>query len=286
MQINQRLARLIDLVPYISSHQGIAISDLADRFGVTVNEIEKDLWLLYCCGLPGQTPLELMEFAFEDGYVYVRNADELKTPRTLTQIEIATLVMGLEILSNDGNQVASDLADRLRAKVAAQILIQPNSEIKFVKELNQAIQNSNIVNLKYRGVLREVIPFEIYVENQSTYLKAFCRNADARRTFKLERIDSLEVTAEKGIAPNEVVSAENKQTTSIKVHKDARRVREAFGLAQVHNHEKVISEVSFYSKEWLLREILGLGGSVELLDPAMRKELALKVAAGKNLYLG
>ena len=64
MPINKRLARLIDLVPYISEHQGVAISELANKFGVTAAEIEKDLWLLYMCGLPGQTPLELMEFEF------------------------------------------------------------------------------------------------------------------------------------------------------------------------------------------------------------------------------
>ena len=76
MAINPKLARLIDLVPFISKHQGIPIKDLADKFGVSVEEIEKDLWSLYCCGLPGQTPLELMEFSFEDGFVSVRNADE------------------------------------------------------------------------------------------------------------------------------------------------------------------------------------------------------------------
>ena len=286
MQINQRLARLIDLVPYISSHQGIAIVDLAKRFGVTVAEIEKDLWLLYCCGLPGQTPLELMEFAFEDGYVYVRNADELKAPRTLSQVEIATLVMGLEILSNEGNQVATNLAKRLREKVAAQILIQPSSEIKFVNEINKAIQKSLVLKIQYKGVAREVIPFEIYVERQATYLKAFCRKAKARRTFKLDRIETLEVTSETAMAPNDVASADNLQNTPVKVHRDARKVRESFGLTEANNYEKVINEVSFFSKDWLLREILGLGGSVELLDPVLRQELAQKAAAGKNLYLG
>ena len=59
MANNPRLARLIDLVPFITSHQGISISELAHKFGVSANEIEKDLWLLYMCGLPGQTPLEL-----------------------------------------------------------------------------------------------------------------------------------------------------------------------------------------------------------------------------------
>jgi proteasome accessory factor C len=72
MPNNSKLARLIDLVPFITSHQGISIVELSKKFGVTKEEIEKDLWLLYMCGLPGQTPLELMEFEFEDGFVTVR----------------------------------------------------------------------------------------------------------------------------------------------------------------------------------------------------------------------
>lgn len=286
MQINQRLARLIDLVPYISSHQGIAIADLAERFGVAVPEIEKDLWLLYCCGLPGQTPLELMEFAFEDGYVYVRNADELKSPRSFSQVEIATLVMGLEIIANEGNDLAKDLAARLRAKLAAQILIQPNLEVKFVKELNQAIQDNLLVEIQYKGVIREIIPFEVYSERQSTYLKAFCRKANARRTFKLDRIESLKLTGYKVIAPNDVSSLDKMRSTPIKVHREARRVRESFAISGPLNHEKVIGDLSYYSTEWLLREVMALGGSVELLEADLRQELVARATAGKNLYLG
>ena len=106
MASNPRLARLIDLVPFITSHQGVSIAELAKKFNVTINEIEKDLWLLYMCGLPGQTPLELMEFEFEDGYVTVRNAEELRAPRSLTQTELATLIIGLEILGERGSPEA------------------------------------------------------------------------------------------------------------------------------------------------------------------------------------
>ena len=286
MQSNQRLARLIDLVPYISSHQGIAIADLAKRFNVTVAEIEKDLWLLYCCGLPGQTPLELMEFAFEDGYVYVRNADELKEPRSLSQVELATLVMGLEIIASDGNETAQNLLKRLKTKLASKVAVHPSQSDKYILEIENAIQKNLIVNISYKGKVRAVIPYELYVENGFAYMKGYCQTVQARRTFKLERINSLEITDIKALIPNEVTSSNQKFSTSIRIHKDTRLVFEIFGLKMEDNHEKVMQEISFFSKEWLLSEALALGGGIELLDPELRAELAKRAQAGKNLYLG
>lgn len=286
MQGNQRLARLIDLVPYISSHQGIAIADLAKRFNVTVAEIEKDLWLLYCCGLPGQTPLELMEFAFEDGYVYVRNADELKQPRSLSQVELATLVMGLEIIASEGNETAKNLLERLRSKLATKVAVQPSHSDKFIVEIEKAIQKNLIIKISYKGKERNVIPHELYVENGFTYMKGYCQTAQARRTFKLDRIESLALTDVKALIPNNVSSSSEKFSTSIKILKDLRLVREILGLNIEENHEKVIQQISYYSREWLIGEALALGGSIELIDPELRAELAKRVQAGKNLYLG
>jgi proteasome accessory factor C len=52
-----RTARLLDLVPYLTTHQGIAISELAKTFNTTVKEIADDLNTLWMCGLPGYTPV-------------------------------------------------------------------------------------------------------------------------------------------------------------------------------------------------------------------------------------
>ena len=67
----ERTARLLDLVPYINSHQGIALKDLAAVFDVSNAQMINDLTTLWMCGLPGYTPLELMELDFESGYVNI-----------------------------------------------------------------------------------------------------------------------------------------------------------------------------------------------------------------------
>jgi proteasome accessory factor C len=276
MANNPRLARLIDLVPYISKHQGIEIAKLAEQFNVSIPELEKDLWLLYCCGLPGQTPLDLMEFDFEDGYVSVRNADELRNPRALTQTEIATVIVGLEIIATEGSEVAASLRERLTKLLDAKIAYTSSGVEKNYAELAQAIQKNLLCHITYQGKERKVLPLELYSEQQGSYLRAFCKSANALRTFKLDRIDKLEVTTLSELAPLATISNSGK-TTPISVLREARRVRELFGA---------LNSVQYFSEEWLIAEVLSLGGAVKVEDSELAQAISKRAEAGLALYLG
>ena len=275
MASNPRLARLIDLVPFITSHQGVSIAELAKKFGVSANEIEKDLWLLYMCGLPGQTPLELMEFEFEDGFVTVRNAEELKAPRSLTQIEIATLIIGLEILHERGSDAAKQLRDRLANMLRTEIRYEPSNSEKYTPEISSAIAANRLLMISYAGKERQIIPFEIYSEKNESYLRAYCKQAKAHRTFKISKIDTLEVLDKQELAPNVVPSDSVTHTTRIKVHRDSRLVKEMLGG---------LEEVHFFTKEWLFGAVAALGGAVELLDQGLRAEFLERIRGSEELY--
>ena len=60
----ERTSRALDLVPYLLEHQGISITELAEVFGVSENQINEDLILIHMCGLPGYTPLELIDMYY------------------------------------------------------------------------------------------------------------------------------------------------------------------------------------------------------------------------------
>jgi predicted DNA-binding transcriptional regulator YafY len=273
---NSRLARLFDLVPFIVKHQGIPIAELAEKFQISVEQLEKDLWLLYMCGLPGQTPLELMEFEFEDGYVSVRNADELKAPRSLTQIELASLVIGLEILISQGISGAEQLKNKLASKLSTEISYQPAKSDLYLPEIAQAIQQNKVLSITYNGKAREVIPFETYTEDRTSYLRAFCKSAEDRRTFKISKIESLKITDNQELAPNLVPSNETPKTTKIATHKEKRLVREALGNSE---------QIDYFSVEWLISETMALAGAVELEDPQLRAQILARVKASQSLYL-
>jgi predicted DNA-binding transcriptional regulator YafY len=273
---NSRLARLFDLVPFIVKHQGIPIAELAEKFQISVEQLEKDLWLLYMCGLPGQTPLELMEFEFEDGYVSVRNADELKSPRSLTQIELASLLIGLEILISQGISGAEQLKNKLASKLSTEISYQPAKSDLYLPEISQAIQQNKVLSIIYNGKAREVIPFETYTEDRTSYLRAFCKSAEDRRTFKISKIESLKITDNQELAPNLVPSNETPKTTKIATHKEKRLVREVLGNSE---------QIDYFSVEWLISETMAFAGAVELEDPQLRAQILARVKASQSLYL-
>ena len=77
-----RLARLLTMVPWLVNRQGIDLAEAADELGVSDEQLEADLQLLFVCGY-GQMPDELIEADWEGGRVFVGNADTIARPLRL-----------------------------------------------------------------------------------------------------------------------------------------------------------------------------------------------------------
>ena len=70
---------------------------MAKEFDVSQSQMVADLTTLWMCGLPGYTPLELMDLSFESGFVTIHNAETLAHPRTLSDEESIALLLGLDV---------------------------------------------------------------------------------------------------------------------------------------------------------------------------------------------
>jgi proteasome accessory factor C len=70
-----RLSRLLALVPYLVSRQGIPLAEAAAEFGISQAQLVKDLELLFVCGTPGHLPDDLIDVDWDDGNVFLSNAD-------------------------------------------------------------------------------------------------------------------------------------------------------------------------------------------------------------------
>ena len=53
MKAEEQVARMLRMVPYLSAHQGVAVTEVARVFGTTPNQVIRDLEVLQFCGLPG-----------------------------------------------------------------------------------------------------------------------------------------------------------------------------------------------------------------------------------------
>jgi len=275
----ERTARLLDLVPYINTHQGIALKDLASVFEVSNAQMVNDLTTLWMCGLPGYTPLELMDLDFESGYVNISNAPTLAKPRSVTFDEGVALILGLDLLRASIPTDRSDLLekiDSLSARLSS--IINLNSTFSVIAPINQgvsaaideALASRSSLEIEYHSMYRDeitqrtIFPIEIIEVEGQQYLSSYCYSATDFRQFKLDRIQKAIVTQESKTIPEDATDTQ-RINSRLKVLKPTREIAERFSRQDL----KAGSEFDFqtYSQQWLERSILSSGDGVALLTP-------------------
>ena len=84
MTSQAQVRRLLSLVPYLREHDGAAMADVAEAFGITVKTLRDDLNVLWMCGMPGLTPGDLIDIDMDavdgEGVIHLSNADYLTRP--------------------------------------------------------------------------------------------------------------------------------------------------------------------------------------------------------------
>ena len=274
-----RTARLLDLVPYLTTHQGIAISELAKTFNTTVKEITDDLNTLWMCGLPGYTPLELIDLEFESGFVSIRNAETLAAPRALDRAEALSIYMGLDLLraelGSSNSSLASEISN-LQEQLRSQLISAPQVQIEasLASELRalilRAIRRRGWLEITYHSAAndqvtkRQVAPYELSQSGSHEYLQGYCDNAKAIRNFRADRIVEVLEIADQVWPSNQLTDSDQAIEYQVKVHFASRQVLEV--LPQISSNSSTAT-IKGYSAPWISRAILSLAGQVEALEP-------------------
>jgi len=293
-----RTARLLDLVPYLTTHQGIAISELAKTFDTTVKEITDDLNTLWMCGLPGYTPLELIDLEFESGFVSIRNAETLAAPRALDRAEALSIYMGLDLLGAElggsNSSLVSEISN-LQEQLRSQLISAPQVQIEasLASELRalilRAIRRRGWLEITYHSAAndqvtkRQVAPYELSQSGSHEYLQGYCDNAKAIRNFRADRIVAVSEIADQ-LWPSNLVSANDEAIDyEVKVHAASRQVLEV--LPQI-SANSTTATIQGYSAPWISRAILSLAGQVEAIAPTEIRAAvhARAVAALENYH--
>ena len=288
-----RTARALDLVPYLLEHQGISIPELAEAFGVSEKQINDDLVLIHMCGLPGYTPLELIDMFYEDGYVTVSDPQSFKKPRSMNKIEMTSLLVSLDLLKSLRTDDVAKEIEALKLKLQENmrfenpfVVVQNMENTEMVEAIERAIAKSTLLRINYasgtkdKTSVRDILPIEIYVANGSTYLNAWCQSSKGDRTFRLDRILSYEII--EGSVVNQTressVQAVDSLPIELLVSKPARNFIEDNRaiIGHIQEGEQLRIELNPIDREWLVRTILGFGGQIEVSKP---KELAVEVVS-------
>lgn len=281
-----RTARLLDLIPYISSHQGIHIDELAKEFEVSSETIAKDLDLLFLCGLPSYTPLELIDLSYEGGFVTIRDAQNLNKPRRLNRYEVSTLLLGLSELK----AMANDSQERLRIEQLSEklkSLLENNAEQFFsnrsikkdiYREILNAISHEQTLRIEYisssqdKKSERVISPIEVIVQSNREHLIAFCHSAQEQRIFDIAGIVMAEGSNESYLRNQRMNTLIDLSDASVALTYSGSGVsfiEDNPDLVVAHDPTAKTAIMKFWNTEWLIRSIMSYGGSVTLLEPKL-----------------
>jgi proteasome accessory factor C len=203
---DDRLRRLLAVVPWIVAHDGPSMAEVCARFGMAEQELVEELELLWCCGVHPFTPDSLMDVTFEDGRVWIRYADWFDRPLRLTPEEgLALVAAGAALLAVPGSDPQGPLARGLR-KLAAVLGIDPDGAIEvtlgavpqgLLEGLQDAVRDRRQVEIDYyvygrdERTRRVVDPYAVFAAEGEWYLTAWCHLAQAERRFRVDRVRSL-----------------------------------------------------------------------------------------------
>lgn len=198
-----RLARLLDIVPWVASRDGPTLAEVSERFGISEDELVAELNLLFLCGLYPFTPDVLIDVDIADGRVWIRMADYFRRPLRLSPQEglalesAARAFLGLRSGEPDG-ALASALA-----KLETVLGVAPDEALEvelgsappdLLESLQHSAAQHQKVRLDYYSFGRDgrservVRPWNVFSSAGHWYLRAWCEQVDAERLFRVDRI--------------------------------------------------------------------------------------------------
>lgn len=282
----ETVARLLDIVPFLSTHQGIAIGDLAAAFKVSTDQITKDLTTLWMCGLPGYTAYELIDLSFDSGFVTISNAETLARPRALDKDEVLALLLGLEFLHEDLKESEPHLVDLVSGAikrlttlideaVGRSVQAGDSSSSALLAAFEKSVTEGSRMDITYHSVSRDEIthrtiePIEISSDERFSYIYAFCELSKGYRTFRADRIIEF---AEKHSEQRESarIRGESDQPTiqaTVQAFGRQRDIFERLQSGSIAASEDQTLHVQCFSADWAVREIMSFGGSAQISHP-------------------
>jgi len=202
-----RLLRLLAVLSWLARRGRVPVSELAQCFGITPDELVADLELAACCGVPPYTPDQLMEIIVDEHEVVANLGAELARPRRLTAAEGFALAASARAITAVPGADPDGALSRALAKLDA--VLGDRGQLRIdVREpahlalIRAAAQAGEQLELRYYSAssdhesLRVVDPVEVVAIEGRWYLDGFCHRAGGMRRFRVDRVSEARRTGQ------------------------------------------------------------------------------------------
>jgi proteasome accessory factor C len=300
----ERLGRMLVIVPYVVQHPGSELSEVAKLFDVPIEQLRRDLDLLFMSGLPPYGPGDLIEVDVdEDDRIWISMAAHFARPLRLSRSEaLALFLRGTELLGTAGLPDAPALAsamDKLRASLGPETLgdaerietVDPGAPIEALDPIREAARERRRVRIDYfahssgEWSSRVVDPEEVFVALGHWYVAAWDVAIDAERLFRVDRIRRVEPTGERfslrgleGAGRSLYTPTEEDVSVRLRLAPGARWIAEYYATTDAQERSDGSLDITMPARTlgWVARLLMRVGSEATVLEPP---ELTAQVAA-------
>lgn len=301
-----KLDRLVSILVILLRRERVQAKELAEKFGVSVRTILRDVDAINLAGIP------IVTYQGVNGGIGIAEGYRLDKS-VLTEDEMAAIITTLkgigrsipdknnEILVEKFKNILSGAQINKVNQKTNQLIIDlspwgGNGHIrKMLGEIREAIENRKKIEFAYldasgNRTVRSVEPYSLVLKGQNWYMYTWCHTREDFRFFKLSRIREMkiteivftprEVSVEEYPWDNEWQNADSFITLELMFEKELRGIAEEwFGENTYISEEgKVMARVRLPENNWLYGYILSFGSGVEVINPPHIRKIVGKIA--------
>ncbi|MCP4447354.1 MAG: WYL domain-containing protein [Myxococcales bacterium] len=319
--VSSRIQRLLYLVPYVAKRgDGVPVDELAEMLDVDRELLLRDIDILCHVGPPDGDPGEYLLVSVEEGMVYVDLPQRLTRPLRLTPAEGCGLLLGLRALRESGIAPFDDALESAEEKLlralgrdadAAEnlatdtVVAEPDKAVaEHLRSLVTAAREREGVSIRYaaasrkKAESRDIDPYGIVHHAGEWYLVGHCHKRGDTRTFRIDRIATLEPRGTHFEIPEgfdletyrrEHLYVPSADAVAVQVKLDSlatARIGTNWPIGKVRKNGDGSSEITIDCEgfEWVTGWVLGMGKHAVIASPpaavgAMRDRVAQLRAA-------
>ncbi|MEY3408124.1 MAG: hypothetical protein RL038_1185, partial [Actinomycetota bacterium] len=272
---------LLNFVPWIKERSGSTISEVAQHFDWTEEQVVQYVLMASITG-PGTLPGELLDIHIDGERINVIDTLGLDRPFRFDQIEAACILLGLDVLEQNlglNQQFAAQDITNLKTKILevlpqapVVVAIPTSSEQDVVNQLQYAITNQKQIQFNYwneardESELRTVSPIGVKLSGGVLRLNGYCHLREGWRTFNLKRIQDLQTLPEEIAVPDD--SFHDMAFTQIDISLPVHLLYQLEAMQVVKRgkikNARIAATINVLEPSWLARQILASGCQIQV----------------------
>lgn len=277
--------RLLGIVYILMKRGTVTAKELAERYEVSTRTIYRDIETLSMAGIPvymkkGKNGGISLTEEFVLNKMLVTKEEQEQILAALTSLQETGAQQEEETLQKLGDFFKMDL----QSWVSIDFSDWSDQRQQFFAIIKEAILKRKVLTFEYYGrngklSSRRVAPIQLWFKEYTWYLKAFCKDKNDIRIFKLFRMKHLVMTEESFEIHSSWLKKEQKETTfsqmkSTKIEllvdkTEAYRIYdkcESESIEELPNGDFLV-HMEYVLDEWVYSLILSFGSAAKVLAP-------------------